>query len=109
MAYSRTNPFKAYIYNWNRKFNVNESDTELYTTGEIKRPDGTPIKNVPIQFVDRVDDAAYISSDIVSNVLRVAHMANNYFVKSQHVARIETILHNIKEHGGETSNSYQLM
>lgn len=109
MVYSRKNPISAFVYNIKRKLWANETDTELYKTGEIKRPNGSKIKNIPVMFVDRVDDAAYISSDIVGNVIQMVRMANNYWVKSQHIGRIETILSNVRENEKTTSNIYKAM
>lgn len=109
MAYSRKNPISAFLYNVKRKWWANETDVELYKTGEIKRPDGSKIKNIPVMFVDRVNDAAYISSDIVGNVIQMIRMANNYQVKSQHIGRIETMLSNIRENEKTTSNIYRMM
>lgn len=82
---------------WNRDVNANEQDTDLYIPEKTKRPDGSEIKNIPIRYVDRLEDPSMISSDLVGSVVAMIRMANNYKVKIENVNKFETILTNIQE------------
>lgn len=82
---------------WNRDVNANEQDTDLYMPEKTKRPDGSEIKNIPIRYVDRLEDPSMISSDLVGSVVAMIRMANNYKVKIENVNKFETILTNIQE------------
>lgn len=82
---------------WNRDVNANEQDTDLYIPEKTKRPDGSEIKNIPIRYVDRLEDPSMVSSDLVGSVVAMIRMANNYKVKIENVNKFETILTNIQE------------
>ncbi len=82
---------------WNRDVNANEQDTDLYIPEKTKRPDGSEIKNIPIRYIDRLEDPSMVSSDLVGSVVAMIRMANNYKVKIENVNKFETILTNIQE------------
>ena len=84
--------------------NATEVDTDYYVPEYNRRPDGSTIKNIPIRYINRIDDARNISSDLTGGVIGMLKMAINYNVKSKHVSRFESILNSIKENDVGTSN-----
>ena len=89
--------------------NATEVDTDYYVPEYNRRPDGSTIKNIPIRYINRIDDARNISSDLTGGVIGMLKMAINYNVKSKHVSRFESILNSIKENDVGTSNQSQVV
>ena len=89
--------------------NATEVDTDYYVPEYNRRPDGSTIKNIPIRYINRIDDARNISSDLTGGVIGMLKMAINYNVKSKHVSRFESILNSIKENDVGTSNQSEVI
>lgn len=89
--------------------NATEVDTDYYVPEYNRRPDGSTIKNIPIRYINRIDDARNISSDLTGGVIGMLKMAINYNVKSKHVSRFESILNSIKENDIGTSNQSEVV
>lgn len=89
--------------------NATEVDTDYYVPEYNRRPDGSTIKNIPIRYINRIDDARNISSDLTGGVIGMLKMAINYNVKSKHVSRFESILNSIKENDVGTSNQSEVV
>lgn len=92
---------------YNRFINATEIDTDYYIPEQHRRPDGSRIKNIPIRYINRIDDSRNISSDLTGGVIAMLKMANNYKIKSQHISKFESILNSVKENDVSTSNQYR--
>lgn len=91
---------------FNRFANATEIDTDYYIPEYNRRPDGSTIKNIPIRYINRIDDSRNISSDLAGGVIAMLKMATNYNVKSKHISKFESILNSIKENDvGESNQS----
>lgn len=91
---------------FNRFANATEIDTDYYIPEYNRRPDGSTIKNIPIRYINRIDDSRNISSDLTGGVIAMLKMATNYNVKSKHISKFESILNSIKENDvGESNQS----
>lgn len=91
---------------FNRFANATEIDTDYYIPEYNRRPDGSIIKNIPIRYINRIDDSRNISSDLAGGVIAMLKMATNYNVKSKHISKFESILNSIKENDvGESNQS----
>lgn len=91
---------------FNRFANATEIDTDYYIPEYNRRPDGSTIKNIPIRYINRIDDSRNISSDLTGGVIAMLKMATNYNIKSKHISKFESILNSIKENDvGESNQS----
>lgn len=87
--------------------NATENDNEYYIPEYNTRPDGSAIKNIPIKYINRINDSNNISSDLVGTVVQMYRMAINYKIKSENSSRLETILGNIEENRKDKDRSVQ--
>ena len=56
-----------------------------------RRPDGTPITNLPVRWVQRLEDPSLITTDVLGSVIMYYQMAANFNNKSKHVASWELL------------------
>lgn len=87
--------------------NATENDNEYYIPEYNTRPDGSAIKNIPVKYINRINDSNNISSDLVGAVVQMYRMAINYKIKSENSSRLETILGNIEENRKDKNRSVQ--
>lgn len=90
-----------------RTLSVNENDLNINFQEQVLRPDGTPIKNIPIRWVRRLSNPEYISSDIVGSVTLMYGMSLNYKLKNEKVSQVESILNYLRSNvpNGESKQS----
>lgn len=99
-------------YFFTRKLDVNETDVDIIQDGTVRRPDGSPIKNIPIRFIQMLEKPEYISSDIVGNVVQFFRMAENYRLKAKSAPKLMSILDAVAENDqkeGTVSNQTEVI
>lgn len=94
-------------YFFNRKLDINETDIDIVQDGTATRPDGSPIQNIPIRFIQMLDKPEYISSDVVGNVIQFFRMAENYRLKAKSAPKLMSILDAVHENDPEGTESNQ--
>lgn len=87
-----------------RTLSVNENDLDINFQEQVLRPDGTPIKNIPIRWIRRLSKPEYISSDIIGSVTLMYGMSVNYKLKNQKVSQVESILNYIRSNDPSSSS-----
>jgi len=69
-----------------------EQDPNVDTNADIsRRPDGSAVNNIPIRYVKRLNNPAYISTDVIGSVMLFYEMAMNYKNKSSNLSQLELI------------------
>lgn len=81
-----------------RKFGVKYAETteDVSTNVDLaRRPDGTVVNNIPIRFVNKLDNPAVQTTDVLGSVIMFYDMACNYKNKSQNLPVLELIKYSI--------------
>jgi len=68
-----------------RKFGVKYAETtdDVSTNTDLaRRPDGTVVNNIPIRFINKLDNPAVQTTDVLGSVIMFYDMACNYASKS---------------------------
>lgn len=77
-----------------RKFGVKYSETtdDVSTNTDLaRRPDGSVVNNIPIRFINKLDNPAVQSTDVLGSVIMYYNMACNYSNKSKNLPTLELI------------------
>lgn len=77
-----------------RKFGVKyaETDEDVSTNVDLaRRPDGTVVNNIPIRFINKLENRATQSTDVLGSVIMYYDMACNYANKSKNLPTLELI------------------
>lgn len=82
-------------YMLNRNFTITEKDTDVNNDFEL-RPDGTRSMNVPVRYIQRLQDPTSISGDVFGSVMKFYEMALNYKEKTQKLPLFQTIYNKLK-------------
>lgn len=109
--YGWRHPFafgKNFGYMWNRNFTINETDTDINNDFEL-RPDGTRSMNIPIRYIQRLEDSKTITSDVFGSVMRFYEMAINYNLKSKKLPLFQTVIDKLKSNNTTRQNQLHLL
>lgn len=90
------NPIPAIQYGLDRQFNVKETDTEInddfYTL-----PDGTRVNNVPLRYIQMLEDPSSITADVVGSVIAYYNMGVNFKLKSESAPILELLMQQVSQ------------
>ena len=90
------NPLPAIQYGLDRQFNVKETDTEInddfYTL-----PDGTRVNNVPLRYIQMLEDPGSITADVVGSVIAYYNMGVNFKLKSESAPILELLMQQVSQ------------
>lgn len=97
-----------------REWEVVETDLQFAPDSDtLKRPDGSPIRNIPVRFVKMLERPEYISSDVVGSVIQFFDMAENYRLKSKNASLLTQIMaqlrHPESSNNSKTSKQYRVI
>lgn len=96
--YGIRHPFsilKNLSYWFNRNVMINETDTDVNNDFEL-RPDGSRSMNIPIRYIQRLQDPATISGDIFGSIMQFYEMSVNYKKKAEKLPIFLTVLNKLK-------------
>jgi len=82
-----------------RKFGVKYAETtgDVSTNTDLaRRPDGTVVNNIPIRFINKLDNPSVQTTDVLGSVIMFYDMACNYANKSKNLPTLELIKYAIK-------------
>ena len=82
-----------------RKFGVKYAETtgDVSTNTDLaRRPDGTVVNNIPIRFINKLDNPSVQTTDVLGSVIMFYDMACNYSNKSKNLPTLELIKYAIK-------------
>ena len=65
-------------------------------TDLARRPDGTVVNNIPIRFINKLDNPSVQTTDVLGSVIMFYDMACNYANKSKNLPTLELIKYAIK-------------
>ena len=82
-----------------RKFGTTYAETtdDVSTNADLaRRPDGSVVNNIPIRFINDLDNPIVQSTDILGSVMMFYDMACNYHYKSQNLPTLELIKYAVR-------------
>lgn len=69
-----------------------ESDKDATTNIDLpRRPDGSIVNNIPIRYVNRLNNRALLSTDVLGSIIEYYNMATNFEQKSKNIDQLELV------------------
>lgn len=87
--------FKGLLYNLKEQVNIKEDDTE-FIPEYSRRPDNSPIKNIPTRYLTMLEDTNRITTDVLGSIISFYEMAENYKNKSEIAEELEMVLYSLE-------------